>query len=39
MDAAIDSLSLYQLDVLIEFYNSRGAASIDNVRLEYRDAS
>ena len=32
------SLSLYQLDVLIEFYNSRGAASIDNVWLEYREA-
>jgi hypothetical protein len=30
------SLSLYQLDVLIEFYNSRGAAAIDNVRLQYR---
>jgi hypothetical protein len=28
------SLRLYQLDVLIEFYNSRGAASIDNVRVE-----
>jgi hypothetical protein len=30
------SLNLYQLDVLIEFYNSRGSASIDNVRLKHR---
>jgi hypothetical protein len=37
MDAALGSLSLYQLDVLIELYNSKGSASIDNVRLDYRD--
>jgi len=33
------SLRLYQLDVLIEFYNSRGAASIDNVRLRHRQVA
>jgi hypothetical protein len=33
---ARNSLSLYQLDVLIEFYNSRGSASIDNVWLKHR---
>jgi hypothetical protein len=29
------SIRLYQVDVLIEFYNSRGSASIDNVRVEH----
>ncbi len=36
IEGARRSLSLYQLDVLIELYNSQGAASIDNVRLEHR---
>ena len=35
LDGAGRSLRLYQLDVLIELYNSRGAASIDNVRVEH----
>jgi len=30
------TLRLYQLDFLIELHNAEGAASIDNVRLEYR---
>jgi len=35
--AASRSFSLYQFDVLIEFYNSRGSASIDNAKIVYRD--
>lgn len=33
---AASMLRLYQLDALIELHNAEGAASIDNVRIEYR---